>query len=290
MRPRSVIETDSMVCCSRVSIFVTAGLRTVRKLLNNLPVNTKDLMSTSTVPSLPDALGRFKTLIAGTPLLGAAARSIVRIPVIEDLRRRLGFRGSFSYWEDRYRQGGTSGSGSFGRLAEFKAGVVNGFVEKSGSQTVIEFGCGDGAQLALGRYPRYIGIDVAEGSISACRNRFAGDKTKSFYLAGQIPPDLGDFDLVLSLDVIYHLVEDEVFDAYMRSLFVHAGRFIAIYSSNKIDPSDAPHVRHRLFTRWIEVNEPQWKQLDFVPNIYPHDPARPGETSFADFYFFARNP
>src|ERR1700751_1058790 len=141
------------------------------------------------MPSHPDTMGRLKAFVAGTPFLGAAARTIVRIPVIEDLRRRLGFRGSSSYWEDRYRQGGTSGSGSFGRLAEFKAEIVNGFVEKMGSQTFIELGCGDGAQLALARSPRYVGIDVAEGSISACRNRFAADQTKSFHLATQIPPD-----------------------------------------------------------------------------------------------------
>ncbi len=240
------------------------------------------------MPSHPDALGRFKALVAGTPLLGAAARSFVRIPVIEELRRRFGFRGSSSYWEDRYKQGGTSGSGSFGRLAEFKAEVVNDFVERNGIQTVIEFGCGDGAQLALARYPHYVGIDVAEGSILTCRGRFKGDNAKSFYLASRIPPDLGSFDLVLSLDVIYHLVEDEVFDAYMRSLFAHADRFVAIYSSNKLEPSDAPHVRHRAFTQWIELHAPAWKQSGFVPNIYPHDPVRPGDTSFADFYFFER--
>jgi SAM-dependent methyltransferase len=236
--------------------------------------------------SRPDAGRRLRSLVAATPVLGAAARSLARIPVVEGLRRRFGFQGSSSYWEERYRQGGTSGSGSFGRLAEFKAVTLNDFVEKMGVQSVIEFGCGDGEQLALARYPRYAGIDVAEGSITACRQRFAGDGAKSFYLAGQIPADLGRFDLVLSLDVIYHLVEDEVFNAYMRSLFAHACRFVAVYSSNKVEPSDAPHVRHRLFTRWIETNEPQWQQSGFLPNLYPHDPAHQGDTSFADFYFF----
>jgi hypothetical protein len=142
-------------------------------MLEKSMVTNNDPAGIGTMPSHPDTIGRLKTFVAATPLLGAAARTIVRIPIIEDLRRRLGFRGSSSYWEDRYRQGGTSGSGSFfGRLAEFKADVVNGFVEKMGIQTVIELGCGDGAQLALARYPRYVGIDVAEGSISVCRRRF----------------------------------------------------------------------------------------------------------------------
>jgi cyclopropane fatty-acyl-phospholipid synthase-like methyltransferase len=231
---------------------------------------------------------RLKAIVAATPLLGAAARSISRIPVVEGLRRRFGFRSSSSYWEQRYRQGGTSGSGSYGRLAEFKAKTINDFVQRMGIRTVIEFGCGDGAQLALSQYPSYVGIDVAESSIVACRQRFAGDGTKSFYLIGDMPKNPDRFDLVLSLDVIYHLVEDEIFESYMRSLFAKAGRFVAIYSSNKSEPSDAPHVRHRLFTQWIEIHEPEWRQSGFLPNIYPHNPARIEDTSFADFYFFER--
>jgi SAM-dependent methyltransferase len=232
-----------------------------------------------------------KSLVAATPVLGAAARSLARKPVVKRLRhlwRRCRFPGSSSYWEERYRQGGTSGSGSFGRLAEFKAETLNGYVARMGIQSVIEFGCGDGAQLALARYPRYVGVDVAESSVSACRRLFSGDTTKSFYLAGQLPADLGRLDLALSLDVIYHLIEDQVFDAYMHSLFAHASRYVVIYSSNKVDPTEDLHVRHRLFTSWIEANEPQWQKADYLPNKYPRDPARPDETSFADFYFFER--
>jgi hypothetical protein len=157
-----------------------------------------------------------------------------------------------------------------------------------GVQSVVEFGRGDGTQLALAEYPFYVGIDVAESSISACRQRLAGDATKSFFLPSEMPANLGSFDLVLSLDVIYHLVEDKVFDAYMGSLFAHAGRFVAIYSSNKVEPGDSLHVRHRLFTRWIEVHEPQWRKTGYLPNKYPWDPAQSAETTFADFYFFER--
>jgi len=232
---------------------------------------------------------RLKALVAATPVLGLAARSIARIPVVEEVRRRFGFKGSSSYWEKRYQAGGSSGSGSFGHLARFKAQVVNEYVEKHGIESVIEFGCGDGAQLALARYPRYVGIDVAEGSIAACRQRFKEDPTKRFFLSGQIPAELGLFDLVLSLDVIYHLVEDDIYEAYMRSLFAYAGRFVIIYSSNSANPSDAPHVRHRRFTQWIRDNQPRWKETGFLPNEYPFDPARADETSFADFYFFAQH-
>lgn len=243
-------------------------------------------MTTVQTPEGANDGSKFRALVAATPLLGPAARAIARTPVVEELRRRFGFRNSTSYWERRYQNGRTSGVGSYGRLANFKAEVLNDFVERNGIRSVIEFGCGDGTQLSLARYPRYAGIDVAQGSIAICQDRFADDNSKSFYLTTQIPKVIGKFDLALSLDVVYHLVEDEVFDVYMRSLFERAGRFVAVYSSNKVEPSGVPHVRHRRFTDWIAAHASEWKQAGFVANRYPLDPKRPEDTSFADFYFF----
>jgi SAM-dependent methyltransferase len=243
-------------------------------------------MKTVQLPRAAHDGSRFKAFVAANPVLGPAARAIARTSVVVGLRRRFGFRDSSTYWEKRYQKGQTSGVGSYGRLAEFKAAVLNDFVERNGVQSVIEFGCGDGTQLALAKYPGYIGVDVAQGSIAICEQRFADDTTKSFYLTSKLPAHLGQFDLALSLDVIYHLVEDAVFDAYMRSLFARASRFIIIYSSNKIEPSGVPHVRHRLFTQWIEEHAPRWQQVRYIPNKYPHDPKWLDDTSFADFYIF----
>ncbi|MFY9988038.1 MAG: class I SAM-dependent methyltransferase [Chthoniobacterales bacterium] len=229
---------------------------------------------------------RLKSMVANNPVLGPAARAIARTSIVLELRRRFGFGDSSTYWEKRYQQGKTSGVGSYGRLAAFKAEVLNEFVVKNGVESVIEFGCGDGTQLSLSNYPRYVGVDVAQGSIAICGKRFAGDNTKKFCLTTQLANDTEKFDLAISLDVVYHLVEDAVFEAYMRSLFAHAGKYIVIYSSNKTEPSGVPHVRHRRFTDWIKSNAPQWQQSHFVPNRYPEDPKRPDDTSFADFYFF----
>jgi SAM-dependent methyltransferase len=250
-------------------------------------MNNNGSRSIETGPSQVGSSNRLKYLLTSTPILGSATRTFARLPVVKELLGlRHRFRGSSSYWETRYRRGGTSGAGSFGRLAEFKAQTLNAFVERASIRSVIEFGCGDGSQLTFARYQSYVGIDVAKSSISSCRRRFAGDPTKAFYLARQMPAGLGRFDLVLSLDVIYHLVEDEAFEAYMHSLFAHAGRFVTIYSSNKVELSDAPHIRHRRFTSWIEAHKPEWCQTGFIPNIYPFDKARLDDTSFADFYFF----
>ena len=89
--------------------------------------------------------------------------------------------------------------------------------------------------------------------------------------------------------MIYHLVEDETFHAYMQQLFASAEKFVAIYASNKDDPSTGtPHVRHREFTRWVEKNRPAFELTKKIQNRYPFDPENADQTSFADFYIYGR--
>jgi SAM-dependent methyltransferase len=200
------------------------------------------------------------------------------------LKRGVGFGGSADYWEQRYAKGGHSGDGSYGRLAKFKADFLNNFVQGHGVDSVLEFGCGDGNQLKLAAYPAYTGVDVSSRSIEICRRLFAGDATKTFVLASDY--DNISSDLVLSLDVIYHLVEDAVFESYMRQLFSAARRYVIIYSSNSADLfAESPHVRPREFTEWVAANQPGWRLAGMTPNRYPVG-AESRETSFAHFFIF----
>ena len=121
-----------------------------------------------------------------------------------------------------------------------------------------------------------------------CKRMFDGDSTKQFRLTSEYGGETAE--LALSLDVVYHLVEDDVFESYMRRLFESATRFVIIYSSNTDDPSDsvATHVRHRRFTGWIENNAPAWTLAQYIPNKFPYEgDLRKG--SFADFYIYRRS-
>ena len=198
------------------------------------------------------------------------------------------FGGSADYWQRRYAAGGSAGSGSYGDLGHFKAEVLNGFVAEHTIADVVEFGCGDGNQLGLADYPRYLGFDVSAEALELCRAAFADRAAFEFR---HVDKDQGESaDLALSLDVIYHLVEDPVYEAYMARLFRAGRRFVAIYASNREGaPGETPpHVRHRRFTDWVEVNAPAWDLYRFVENRHPVD--TDGGGSFADFYFFAAPP
>ncbi|MDQ3951669.1 MAG: class I SAM-dependent methyltransferase [Actinomycetota bacterium] len=212
--------------------------------------------------------------------------------VVSSALHRARFPGSKEYWERRYSTGGTSGAGSYGRLARYKAEVLNAFVAERSLQRVVEFGCGDGHQLGLATYPEYVGLDVSETALRMCVERFRDDRTKTF-----LPYDPATFhdplrvvrgDVSMSLDVIYHLVEDDVFDSYMRHLFAAGDRFVVVYSSNDPTMHDAAaHVRHRRFTDWVATEQPAWRLEDRLPNPFATAPGD-SDSTVADFYIYRR--
>jgi hypothetical protein len=198
---------------------------------------------------------------------------------------------SAEYWEFRYRRGGNSGSGSRGRLAQFKAEVINGFIARRQVASVVEFGAGDGYQLALLAAPRYLGVDVSPFIIQRLRDRFRADPAKTFLHTSEYRGETAE--LALSLDVIFHLVEDEVFEAYMATLFKAAEKYVIIYSSNQEnqEAAPAPHFRHRLFTPWVESKAPAWRLTERLPNPFPYTGEGgidPNNTSTSDFYFYEK--
>lgn len=200
------------------------------------------------------------------------------------------FPGSYKYWENRYRSGGNSGSGSYGALAEFKADFLNTFVAKESIQSVVELGCGDGAQLALAGYPRYVGFDVTKSAVTMCIVKNRDDSTKSFFLYDPEcfadPGGIFRADLSLSLDVIYHLIEDAVFDAYMKHLFGASARFVVIYSSDHDEVISNAHIRHRNFSQIVETRFPSWKLVWREPQHFPDPSGQNG--SFCDFFVFKK--
>lgn len=196
------------------------------------------------------------------------------------------FPGSRDYWEERYRNGGNSGAGSYGKLANFKAAIINDFVSQHRIISIIELGCGDGNQLRLAKYPSYIGYDVSPTAIALCKQLYNEDKTKIF-LCYDRSTKLSVAELTLSLDVIYHLIEDRVYHRYMEDLFQSALKYVIIYSSNK-KGNQSYHERMRDFTSWVTAYQPTFKLIQKVPNPYPYNPADEEGTSQSDFFIYER--
>jgi SAM-dependent methyltransferase len=192
---------------------------------------------------------------------------------------------SAAYWRRRYAKGGNSGAGSYGRLADYKAGYINDLVQREKIASVVEFGSGDGNQASLFAFDAYTGIDLSPDAIAACSKRFADRPGWAFRIADDAMPP--QHDLAMSLDVIYHLTEDSVFDAYMRRLFGSAKRFVLIYASDHDSPASAVHVRHRNFSAWVARNFADWHLIDAPEHPFPLTAeSNPKQTSFASFKLF----
>lgn len=224
-----------------------------------------------------------KELIKAIPLIGSLAISI-RNKILPSYR----FTNSQDYWINRYKNGGNSGAGSYNNLAEFKAAIINEFVSRRKVKTVIELGCGDGNQLEYFNFPSYIGFDVSDLILNKCRLKFNQDGNKQFLLMNEISDQTGD--LLLSLDVIYHLIEDKVYHNYMNHLFNLSNKFVIIYAIDEKDDSRnyAPHVKPRKFTDWIYKNKEEFKLIKHIPNKYPFAKNREKTTSFSDFYIYEK--
>lgn len=230
-------------------------------------------------------MSALKEFVKGIPVVGDIARKIYN--ALTNTPGKRSFPGSQTYWEERYASGGNSGVGSYTKFAEFKAEVLDSFVSAKNIETVIEFGCGDGNQLMFANYPQYIGFDVSTTAVALCREKFGRDRTKSFHSLDSYAGETAD--LALSLDVIYHLIEDDAFEDHMHSLFNAATRFVIIYSSDTDENEgyENTHVKHRKFTSWVEANSVGWSLDRHIPNKYPYN-GDYTQGSFADFYIYKR--
>lgn len=158
------------------------------------------------------------------------------------------------YWNDRYLKGDTSGDGSYSNLAIFKAQVINNFIEHNQIKSIIDYGVGDGNQLKLINTENliYTGVDVSEFIISKCKEQFKNDKTKRFIHVNNIDDKLKG-ELVLSCDIIYHLIEEHVYKEYMDNLFSMSNKYVIIYAPN-VNFNEANYVKKREFIEYIFDN------------------------------------
>ena len=203
------------------------------------------------------------------------ARATIRL--MRWLHRRLGRAlgleqfDATRYWEARYASGGTSGEGSYGRLADFKATVLNQFIVEHGVKSVVEFGCGDGNQLSLLRVPAYTGFDISKSALTRCIERFKNDATKSFFLfdTACFRDATGRFeaDVALSIDVIFHLVDDRVFESYMAHACAAARKYLILYTTDYDRPTTG-HERPRAVSKWMRTRS-EFALKQRIPNPFP---------------------
>jgi len=198
-----------------------------------------------------------------------------RLPSIDATKVNKIDKGDFDYklfWNNRYRAGGNSGLGSSGVLADFKADVINEFIRGNAVTGAIEFGCGDGNQISLIDYPDYIGLDISGAAVTMCRDRFDQDLNKKFIVC--TPSDyrglnLKKADLVLCLDVLYHIIDEDDFIETLDAIFMHSDKYVILYTMLH-EPSNktAAHIKFRDIYSYLN-KYPQFEIYRTVEQKYP---------------------
>lgn len=206
--------------------------------------------------------------------------------------RAKAFRRGFDYidyWSSRYQEGGDSGEGSYGILAEFKAEVINAFIKKHAVESVVEFGCGDGNQLKYMNYGKYLGLDVAKNSIERCCALFENDHTKSFMIYNPKYFVNNNFirgDMVVCLDVLYHIIPEDDFMKTLQDIFSCSSRYVILYTTLRAyrsHPYEAgSHICHRDTLSYLSRID-QFEVKEIVDQQFH-------ELSVADFVILARKP
>jgi len=191
------------------------------------------------------------------------------------------------YWELRYAGGGDSGDGSYGEGCFEKANSLNHLIEKYHINEIIEFGCGDGNQLRFYKIDDYLGLDVSKTAIEKCVKLFATDKNKSFIWYSpnhyQNNGKILKAQASLSVEVIFHLIEDEIYEQYMHALFSAAQEYVFIFSSNSDENlQSAKHFKNRKFTRLVDQKFKDWSLLEEVPVLI-------NEKHFNNWFVFKKN-
>ncbi len=127
------------------------------------------------------------------------------------------------YWDDRYRNGGKSGDGSYGKAMMQK---VDWLAALPGVWTISEIGCGD---FNFGRhlterlpFARYHGNDVSSEVIE--RNRKLYGLPRVQFAQESVPPA----DLLLCVDVLFHIENDVEYEFLLDTLKQKWTRYLAV--------------------------------------------------------------
>jgi hypothetical protein len=165
------------------------------------------------------------------------------------------FDNSTDYWRRRYWYGGNSGAGSRGHSAIRKAEFVTNFASNRGMRSITELGSGDGECASRIEVPKYIGYDVSITAVNRARARCRGIPSHQFHLFADRAVEQGD--LAISMDVTFHLVEDDIYDLHLRDLANYARAAVLIFSTDYDSPA-VGHVRHRMVSRDWMRRFPEW--------------------------------
>ena len=180
---------------------------------------------------------------------------------------------NMTYWDKRYISG-NSGQGSYGKQANYKIQQIK---KVSGITSILDVGFGDlnmGLRIAS-LFPKasYLGLDISEMALQKAKARKL-DECFNFKLI-KSPVFSHPSDLVLCLDVLFHITQDEDHGDMLKSLRQSWKKhlFLTAYKDECVDLKTASHMKIRKFN-------PLYFSRDYERMLIP-----PGNKNIHLYYF-----
>jgi len=170
-----------------------------------------------------------------------------------------------NYWNDRYKAGGNSGDGSYGDFAKHKAEIINDYIKKFGVKTISDFGCGDGNQTTLlTGFETYVGYDISSHALYLCNTKFKDNPNVNFC---SLITDLPKAELSISLDVLYHILNENEYIEYLERLFLTSEKYVLAFTSDhERNKPESAHIFHRKFTDYVKKYHSNFELIETIEN------------------------
>lgn len=158
------------------------------------------------------------------------------------------------YWDKRYRGGTNSGEGSRGSYRKWKWKSIKRYVNVK-DKNVLDVGCGDLAFLKGRKFGSYLGFDISPYMIAKNRGLRPGLEfaVKDVTV---LDKDLPQFDVVLCMDLLFHIMDESGFVRLLENLNRWAGEwlFVINWSENPLAPNitDGEFQYYRNLTQYLD--------------------------------------
>lgn len=159
-----------------------------------------------------------------------------------------------NYWNNRYEKGGNSGAGTSGDEFALKVKELRK-LNSEAIATIVDVGCGDLrlGKAVMGMFPFafYWGLDSSDFAIRRAQEEKMNPKRVGFLAIDNLNfTQRGD--LVLCIDVLFHQLEDQVYDAMIEKLKNIYNKYLVLteYSDKVIGQNTDRYIKYRKFDPW----------------------------------------
>ena len=164
-----------------------------------------------------------------------------------------------TYWDKRYRAGGHSGPND---ARNWKAQTISELIKEYKPRYIQDWGVGDGtllAQLDVEGVETYLGLDVSLHALDRLRTLDGpwndwDTKLELGHIRALWNRKPEKPDMVLSIDVLFHLIAEDNWREYLDELFGERSRAktVVLLANDGKHPGIGEHVRVRPFVEYVK--------------------------------------